>query len=98
MANPIIVLIATAKAKAGMRETLLEQLQTLIAPTRAEDGCMQYELNEDAQNAGTFIFIEKWASQEQLDAHSASAHLKAFVEMSTESLESLNIQKLHYIL
>jgi quinol monooxygenase YgiN len=48
-------------------------LRGLIAPTRAEAGCIYYELFE-SNLPGLLYFNELWESQAHLDAHAASSH------------------------
>lgn len=52
-----------------------EVLEGYLAPTRAEKGCLRYDLFQDIDDPKKFTFIEEWESKEDLDAHSRSAHL-----------------------
>jgi quinol monooxygenase YgiN len=49
----------------------------LIAPTRVEAGCLVYELLQNREDSTDFTFVEEWESDEALDAHLASEHLRA---------------------
>ena len=42
--SPLTV-IAKFKAKSGSEEQLYEELRNLVAPTRAEEGCINYDLH-----------------------------------------------------
>jgi quinol monooxygenase YgiN len=65
--------IARAVAREGKAEELGALLGGMVAPTRAEAGCVFYELY--ASNLpGLFYFNELWESQAHLDAHAASGH------------------------
>jgi len=70
---PDLNVVAVLKAKAGSEAVLQEALAGLVAPTRAEDGCIGYELFRSASDASTFITIERWRSQDDLDAHMQTA-------------------------
>ncbi len=50
---------------------------TFIPPTRAEKGCVQYELHQSTANASEFAMIEEWESEDDLNAHLVSDHMKA---------------------
>jgi quinol monooxygenase YgiN len=50
-------------------------LKALVDPSRKDQGCISYELFASASVPATFVTIEKWQSQEDLDAHMASAHM-----------------------
>ena len=69
-------------------ETLRETraaLEALIEPTRAEDGCIRYELMQNNADPCDFTFYEEWTSDAALDAHLESQHLVSFKDRA-ESL------------
>ena len=53
--------------------------ETLVAATRAEEGCIQYDLLENAQDPAQLTILETWASQQALDVHSATKHFTDIV-------------------
>lgn len=61
--------VALIPAKPGSEEVVREALTTLAAATQNHDGCLHYELFESAAAPGTFITVETWRGQEDLDAH-----------------------------
>ena len=54
-------------------------LTTLVAATRLEDGCLQFDPHRHPGEPGRFLLFERWASREALDAHGQTDHLNAFV-------------------
>ena len=54
-------------------------LQALLAPTRAEPGCLTYDLHRDPEDPGHFMFYETWRDQAALDAHLARPHIVRFL-------------------
>lgn len=50
-------------------------LATLAETSRAEDGCLRYDVFESAGTPGVFVTIEEWRSQEDLDAHMTTPHV-----------------------
>ncbi len=56
---------------------MLSVLKSYLEPTRAEKGCLRYDLFQDNSDTKKFTFIEEWESKEDLDAHAKSAHLAA---------------------
>jgi quinol monooxygenase YgiN len=74
--NVILNVIMTAAP--GCEEALFGHLSALVEPTRAEPGCLTYELHRDPDNAAKFFFYERFASQEALDAHLATPHFQNF--------------------
>ena len=77
--NPV-VLSVVIEAVPGREADLAAQLEALVAPTRAEIGCLQYRLHRSPEKPGTFFFYEKFADQAALDAHVAAPHFQSFVK------------------
>ncbi len=69
-----IQVVATIYAKPGSESLVEDILRELIAPTRAEAGCVKYELFCNSANPSEFVFIEEWISREALDAHIKTTH------------------------
>jgi quinol monooxygenase YgiN len=72
-------IIATLTARPEMREELASVLQALVAPTRAEAGCINYDFHVDAADPCVFVFYENWTDRAALDAHLAMPHLQPLV-------------------
>lgn len=73
--DPVFV-IARVVASPGAAEALRAVLASLIAPTRAEAGCIQYDLLRDREDPGVFTFVEAWADDAALDAHFETPHFR----------------------
>lgn len=56
-------------AKAGKEDALRQDLSTLVEPSRAEEGNIRYELFEDRETPGHFVFVEEWASEAARTRH-----------------------------
>lgn len=69
--------IATIPAKPEAAASLREALQTLVAATRQESGCLAYDLFESGAAPGVFVTVEEWADQASLDAHMTTPHVAA---------------------
>jgi quinol monooxygenase YgiN len=86
MAESLLTVVAEMLAKAGKEEALKAQLLAMVAETRKEEGCVQYDLHISTQEPGRFVFYENWTSEETLDRHSKSPHLTAFGKSAPELL------------
>jgi quinol monooxygenase YgiN len=73
-----VMVLALLSAKKGQEDEVRRLALGLIEPTRAEPGCVLYELHQDQNNPASFMFYEIWARREQLDLHSKSSHLAEF--------------------
>lgn len=83
----MIHVIAIITAKPGMREAVLKEFKANMPAVHAEKGCIEYGPAIDADGAGpiqtafgpdTFVVIEKWATMDDLKAHGAAPHMKAY--------------------
>jgi quinol monooxygenase YgiN len=72
-----VTLTATVVAKPGQEDAVKEALLSLVEPTRKEPGCLLYNLHQSKTDPTLFLFYEQWASQEALDAHGKTPHMKA---------------------
>jgi quinol monooxygenase YgiN len=81
-----VTVLAMAKAKEGMEETVREELLSLVNPTRSEPGCINYDLHQADDDKSLFIFFENWKSKEDLDKHLGMPYLKVFLEKSGDLL------------
>lgn len=64
----------------GKDEDLKAHLLSLAAPTRAEPGCIAYDLYQSPDAKHEFMRFEIWESAEALEAHKARPHLRASFE------------------
>ncbi len=69
-------IIGTVTARPETREELEGLLQAQVAPTRAEPGCINYDLHMDEAHPCVFVFYENWTDRAALDAHLAAPHLR----------------------
>jgi quinol monooxygenase YgiN len=88
----MIYVIATLKAKAGMAGHIKQAALPLIAATRAEDGCMSYELSADIVDENRLVFVERWESRDQLEAHFTTPHIATFGQAVKELLGSQRVE------
>jgi quinol monooxygenase YgiN len=76
MTRPSVTVVARITARPGMEAGVLAELKRLLVPTRAEAGCLNYDLHEPMDGGPTFLFHENWAGEKHLAAHLESRHVK----------------------
>ena len=79
--------VAHIRAKPGKRDKLEKAQLAVIEPTRAEEGCLEYELFVSAENPDQFTFVETWASPDALEKHLQSPHVQAFFARAGELID-----------
>ncbi|CAN5523626.1 hypothetical protein BH11ACT8_BH11ACT8_33900 [soil metagenome] len=71
--------VATIPINPEHAATAAPALAELAAASRGDAGCLGYEVYESAAAPGTFVTVEEWATQADLDAHMGQPHVgKAF--------------------
>ena len=78
--------VAHLTAKPDKIEETRQALVGLIDPTRAENGCIRYELMQNNSDATDFTFVEEWSGEEALDSHLQTEHIKLVVSKGEELL------------
>jgi quinol monooxygenase YgiN len=92
--SQLLTVVARLRAKPGQETELRYQLQRLVIPTRAEAGCITYELNESRSEPGHFLFYEVWKSDADLEEHFQTSHMKALGKLLPELLsEPMDLTK-----
>lgn len=76
----ILTVIARIKAKPGMEKRMQQDLLGLIAPTRSETGCINFDLFIDINDPTVFMLYENWESQAALDAHFEQPYVKQVLQ------------------
>jgi len=73
-----LTLIAHIYADLDHADAVLAALKALVSPTRAEAGCMGYDLHTDNNDPTHFVFYEIWTDKAAMDQHMATPHIAAF--------------------
>ena len=82
-----ITVIAYMTAKTGHEDRVREALLDLVAKTRKEKGCINYDLHQSRENASRFAMYENWDTAADLDAHAKATPLQTFVGIAGSLLE-----------
>lgn len=99
-----VKIVATLTPLPEFIVTVRDAALAMVSPTHQEAGCLQYDLHEshavpdvrNLENKGkvSFIFIERWKSEEDLKKHVAMPYHDDFLDILNGKLESLNVQRL----
>jgi len=86
MPSETLRVVAHITARPDTVEETKKILLDLIGPTRAEEGCVTYELLQNNADPTDLTFIEEWSGDEALDAHLATPHIQNALERFGELL------------
>ncbi|MDD5138829.1 MAG: putative quinol monooxygenase [Verrucomicrobiales bacterium] len=75
----VVTVVATFQARPGKEIELRNVLVGLVAPTRREEGCINYDLHVSPEDPAKFLFHENWTGKAALDVHLKSPHIAALL-------------------
>ncbi len=92
-----LTIVANIKAKSDKIELVKAELLKLIDVTRAESGCLQYDLHQDNENPAHFLFYENWESRELWQTHMNNQHLKDYMTATEGTVEEFTLNEMNHI-
>ncbi|OON41167.1 drug:proton antiporter [Izhakiella australiensis] len=79
MSEKPLMIVAKFIARPGKADELQAVLSHCIEPSRAEPGCLHYDLYRSLEDQNTFLFHESWRDQQAIDRHGEQPHFKALL-------------------
>lgn len=92
-----LTIVANIKANSDKIDLVKAELEKLIAITRAEAGCIQYDLHQDNDNPGHFMFYENWESRELWQTHMNAQHLSDYMSATEGAVEAFTLNEMTII-
>lgn len=92
-----LTIVANIKAKSDKVDLVKNELEKLINTTRAEAGCLQYDLHQDNENPAHFLFFENWESRELWQTHMNNQHLKDYMAATEGAVEEFVLNEMSHI-
>ena len=92
-----LTIVANIKANPDQIVLVKTELQKLIDITRAEAGCINYDLYQDNDNPAHFMFHENWESRELWQTHMNAPHLAAYMAATEGAVAELILNEMTHI-
>ncbi|WP_394131941.1 putative quinol monooxygenase [Shewanella maritima] len=92
-----LTIIANIIAKQDNIEHVKAELIKLIAITRQEQGCINYDLHQDNENPAHFTFYENWTSRELWQTHMNNQHLANYMAATDGCVEQFTLNEMKQI-
>lgn len=89
-----LTIVANIKAEVDKIELVKAELEKLIEITRAEAGCINYDLHQDNDNPAHFLFYENWESRELWQAHMANQHLQDYLAATEGAVAEFTLNEM----
>lgn len=77
----MVTVVAKNTINTEKYDEIMGLCKELVVETRKEDGCIKYEMHQDANDKAILTMIEEWESQEALDKHMQSEHFTRIVPL-----------------
>ncbi|BAX82484.1 putative quinol monooxygenase [Labilibaculum antarcticum] len=97
MADQKLTIAARILVKEGKVDLVKAELLKLIDITRAEEGCINYDLHQDNNNKNLFLFYEKWETYDFLQKHLNNIHFVAFQKATEGAIEEFVVNEMTQI-
>jgi quinol monooxygenase YgiN len=65
-------------AKEGSEAKMKELLTAMVKPSKAEDGCLFYDIFQYENQLNKFMAVETWRDEKALDGHKSTEHYKVY--------------------
>ncbi|NOK61972.1 MAG: antibiotic biosynthesis monooxygenase [Chloroflexi bacterium AL-W] len=92
--NAQLTIVARIEAQKDSIELVKSELLKLVAITRAEAGCLQYDLHQDNDKPEIFIFYENWENRELWQQHMHNDHIRAYSAATDGVVASFTLNKM----
>ncbi len=92
-----LTIVANIQAHPDKIDMVKAELERLISITRAEEGCIQYDLHQDNENSARFLFYENWESRELWQAHMNATHLAEYRKATEGAVAEFSIHEMSRI-
>ncbi|MGS0724663.1 putative quinol monooxygenase [Shewanella sp. 0m-11] len=92
-----LTIVANIKANEDKIELVKAELLKLIDVTRAEDGCINYDLHQDNESPAHFTFYENWVSRELWQAHMGNQQLADYMAATEGCVASFVVNEMTQI-
>lgn len=89
-----LTIVANIKAKADKIDLVKSELLKLINTTRAEAGCINYNLHQDNDNPAHFLFYENWETRDLWQTHMNNKHLEDYMKATEGAVEEFVLNEM----
>ncbi len=91
---PKLTIVANIEAKADKVDLVKAEFLKLVDMSRAEEGCINYDLHQDNENPAHFLVYENWESSEVLQMHTDAQHFKDFMAATEGAVEEFTVNEM----
>ena len=92
-----LTIVANIHANPNQIELVKSEREKLVPITRAEKGCINYDLHRDNNDPAHFMFYENWESRELWQIHMNAPHLAAYMKATGGAVAQFTLNEMTVI-
>ena len=92
-----LTILAQITAEPGKETLVRAELEKLVPITRAEAGCIRYDLHTDNDAPGFFVFYETWETRDLWQDHMNAPHLAAYMKATEGAVAAFTLNEMSRI-
>jgi len=92
-----LTIVANIIANEDKIDLVKAELEKLIPITRAEEGCIQYDLHQDNEHPAHFMFFEKWENRDLWQTHMSNQHLADYMVATEGAVGIFTVNEMTHI-
>ena len=93
-----LAIVAVLTVRKGTEQELRSALAALVAPSRKDQGNLEYEMYVDRNEPRRFVVVERWTDEAAHAKHDAeSSHVRHWKKISDGKVEKVDFYKLESI-
>ncbi|HEX3431560.1 MAG TPA: putative quinol monooxygenase [Rhizomicrobium sp.] len=77
---PELYVFARFHAREGMEEAVAKAMREMLAPVRAEPGCITIDVFRSTRDSKLFCLHSRWVDEQAFDLHATLPHTRRFIE------------------
>lgn len=89
----MILVAGTVQLDPAHRQTNLAAIQTMMAASQAEAGCLAYVFSQDIADPNLLHLYELWADDDALQLHRQSSHMALFAKETFPTFAKVEIKR-----
>ena len=92
-----LTIVANIHANPDQIDLVQAELLKLIPITRAEKGCVHYDLHQDNEDPAHFTFVEAWESRELWQVHMNAPHFDAYAKATDGAVAEFTLNEMTHL-
>lgn len=94
----MFTLIAKITIESNDVDFVTSELQKLVEPSRAKEGCLSYTMYKDMKDSQVIFFIEQWESNEVFIRHMKSDLILNYTKRTDGMVKKIELNKIEEII